>query len=254
MTPPAIPVLTTGRRSGLAHSHRESLRLACARLADLDDVEFGVRLLANTPTNFSRDRELLRRWAQAALSFGADLAEGRGAPDTAPDAPGPAAKRGAAPVAAGRRGRFAPSAVLDGGVRVIERGGGLDPGRLLVARYRSRPAPTVELFTDTLDLAEELTELLGWRQWFPPGSARSAALAHEEAHRRLHDDKRLRHCLKQRLGHTAWHLGRHRLLGHVAGADELAAHGYARAAGGLSRSPLLLTAALASATQTIETN
>ncbi|MZE72754.1 hypothetical protein GTW93_27940, partial [Streptomyces sp. SID5789] len=40
-------------------------------------------------------------------------------------------------------------------------------------------------------------------------------------------------------------LGRLRVPGHVAGAEEVAAHAYARTVCGLGRSPLLLTAALA---------
>lgn len=39
------------------------------------------------------------------------------------------------------------------------------------------------------------------------------------------------------------------LYGHVAGADEIAAHAHARTVCGLGRSPLLLTAALATAAE-----
>lgn len=177
-------------------------------LARTDDIEWAVRLLAATPTHEGRDPLLLRRWALAADAFGAALA----------------------PVA--------PTA------RVVERDGGLAQG--LLARYRSRP-PTVELYTDTLALAERVVDEHGWRAWYPPGSVRAAALAHEAVHAHLHHGP-ARAALTRALGHTALRLGRWRLPGHVAGAEEVAAHAYARTVCGLGRSPLLLTAALAAVT------
>ncbi|MER7691773.1 hypothetical protein [Streptomyces sp. NPDC097610] len=173
----------------------------------VDDVEWGVRLLAATPTHEGRDRELLRQWARRADEFGSGLE----------------------PV---------PSAA-----RVIERDDGLE--RMLLARSTSRP-PTVELYTDTLSLAEELVDARGWRAWYPPGSVRAAALAHEAVHAHLHHGP-AKAALKQALGHTVLRLGRHRVAGHVAGAEEVAAHAYARTVCGLGRSPLLLTAALRAA-------
>ncbi|MEU4612378.1 hypothetical protein [Streptomyces umbrinus] len=173
-------------------------------LASVDDVEWGVRLLAATPTHEGRDRELLRQWARRADEFGSRLAP---VPSTA---------------------------------RVVERDDGLE--RMLLARYTSRP-PTVELYTDTLALAEELVEARGWRAWYPPGSVRAAALAHEAVHAHLHHGP-AKAALKQTLDHTVLRLGRHRVAGHVAGAEEVAAHAYARTVCGLGRSPLLLTAAL----------
>lgn len=203
----------------LAPARRDVLRAECGRLARRGDVEFGVRVLANTPTHEGRDTAVLRQWAAAAMAFGA---EGAGLLEGRPPA--------------------------HSGVTVRESTGGLDPGRMLLARYVSRPAPTVELFTDTLALAEELVDLLGWREWFPPGSTRQAALVHEQAHELFHHDKTLRAALKKRLGHR-WLGGR--LPAHVAGADELAAHAAAQAALGLPRTPLLLTAALARAAQAL---
>ncbi len=100
------------------------------------------------------------------------------------------------------------------------------------------------MYTDTVERAEQLVAERGWRHWFPPGSVRAAALAHEQAHAWLHH-AHVRTAFKRTLGHTALRLGRHRLYAHVAGADELAAHAFARAACGLGRSPLLLTEALA---------
>jgi len=176
-------------------------------LASVDDIEWGVRLLAATPTQEGRDRELLRQWARRADEFGSRLT----------------------PV---------PSAA-----RVVERDGGLE--LMLLARYTSRP-PTVELYTDTLTLAEELVDTHGWRAWYPTGSVRAAALAHEAVHARLHHGPE-KAALRQALGHTVLRLGRHRVAGHVAGAEEVAAHAYARTVCGLGRSPLLLTAALRAA-------
>ncbi|MGW7091681.1 hypothetical protein [Streptomyces sp. NPDC054874] len=185
-------------------------RTAISALEAEDDIEFGARLLANTPTHEGRDPELLRHWARTADAFGAAL----------PPVPATA--------------------------RIVESGGGLAKG--LLARYTSRPVPTVELFTDTLALADELIDLLGWRDRYPAGSVRAAAIAHEAVHERLHHGP-AKKALKQALGHVVLRAGRHTLYGHVAGADEIAAHAHARTVCGLGRSPLLLTAALATAAE-----
>jgi hypothetical protein len=171
------------------------------------DLDLAVRLLAGTPTHESRDQLTLRQWAVAAEEFGA---------------------------------RMTPAPVH---ARVVERDDGLAAG--LLARYRSRP-PVVELYVDTIDRAERLVTERGWRHWFPEGAVRAAALAHEEAHAWL-DRPPVRAEFKRVLGHTVLRLGRRRLYAHVAGADEVAAHAYARVACGLGRSPLLLTEALAAA-------
>ncbi|OON82310.1 hypothetical protein [Streptomyces tsukubensis] len=175
-------------------------------LEALDDEEFGVRLLAATPTQEGRDPDRLRQWARAAAEFGAAL----------PAVPSSA--------------------------RIVERDDGL--GRGLLARCTTRPVPTVELFTDTLARAEELIDARGWRGWYPAGSVRAAALAHEAVHERLHHGP-AKAELRRALGHVVLKVGRHRVYGHVAGADEIAAHAHARVVCGLGRSPLLLTAALA---------
>ncbi|MEV2246351.1 hypothetical protein [Streptomyces sp. NPDC049970] len=180
---------------------------AATREAD-DDLGHAVRLLAATPTHEARDPELLRHWARTAEAFGSALA--------------PAACR----------------------ARITERSDGLERG--LLARYTSRPAPTVELFTDTLAAAEALIDARGWRHWYPPGSVREAALAHEAVHEQLHHGP-AKAALKRALGHVVLRAGRFRLYGHVAGAEEIAAHAYARTVCGLGRSPLHLTAALADA-------
>ncbi|RYJ29884.1 hypothetical protein CU044_1708 [Streptomyces sp. L-9-10] len=178
---------------------------AVRELAELDDIEFAVRLLAATPTQEGRDPGLLRQWAYAAEEFGAGLDPARCT------------------------------------ARIVERDGGLERG--LIARYTSRP-PAVELYTDTLAAAEELVDRLGWRDWYPVGSVRAAALAHEAVHQRLHRGP-AKAALRRSLGHVVLRLGRRTVYGHVAGADEIAAHAHARAVCGLGRSPLLLTAALA---------
>ncbi|MBM9617306.1 hypothetical protein ACFQ60_45355 [Streptomyces zhihengii] len=178
-----------------------------APVIDAHDLDLAVSLLAGTPTHEDRDPELLRRWALAATEFGS---------------------------------RMTPAAEP---VRVVERDGGLAAG--LLARYRSRP-PVVEVYTDTVRRAEALIDERGWRDWYPQGSVRAAALAHEQAHAWLHH-ARVRAEFKRALGHTALRLGRRRLYAYVAGADELAAHAYAHTACGLGRSPLLLTEALGAA-------
>ncbi|MEU0127166.1 hypothetical protein [Streptomyces sp. NPDC006289] len=180
---------------------------AATREAD-DDLGHAVRLLAATPTHEARDPELLRHWARTAEAFGSALA--------------PVACR----------------------ARITERADGLERG--LLARYTSRPAPTVELYTDTLAAAEALIDARGWRHWYPPGSVREAALAHEAVHEQLHHGP-AKAALKRALGHVVLRAGRFRLYGHVAGAEEIAAHAYARTVCGLGRSPLHLTAALADA-------
>ncbi|MBO8196348.1 hypothetical protein ITI46_32610 [Streptomyces oryzae] len=223
------------------------MRAECTRLAELDDAEFGVRLLANTPTHEGRDPALLDRWAKAATAFGAELAAdggARGPGRHGSDVHGPGGD-GPGSHQPGAHGHDRHGS----GARVVERDGGL--GQLLLARYVSRPAPAFELYVDTLALGEELAGWLGWRGWFPAGALREAALAHETAHCLLHGDRALRRALRERVGHTALRLGRLRVPGHVAGADELAAHGYAAARCGLGRTPLLLTAALASAARAL---
>ncbi|MFD4026265.1 hypothetical protein ACFWRV_22565 [Streptomyces sp. NPDC058576] len=172
-----------------------------------EDVELGIRLLAGTPTQEGRDPELLRRWVLTATEFGEGLAAG--------------------PCRA----------------RIVEREGGLE--RKLLARYTSRP-PTVELYVDTIALAERLVDERGWGHWYPQGSVRAAALAHEAAHHELHHGPAKKE-LRQLLDHQVLRLGRWKVTGHVAGAEEIAAHAYARTACGLGRSPLHLTAALAAA-------
>ncbi|MBM7440678.1 hypothetical protein [Streptomyces sp. HB132] len=173
-----------------------------------DDLGLAVRLLASTPTHEGRDPELLRHWARTAEAFGAALA--------------PVPCR----------------------ARITERADGLERG--LLARYTSRPAPAVELYTDTLAAAEALIDARGWRHWYPRGSVREAALAHEAVHEQLHHGP-AKAALKHALGHVVLRAGRFRLHGHVAGAEEIAAHAYARTVCGLGRSPLHLTAALADA-------
>ncbi|MFJ4714307.1 hypothetical protein [Streptomyces sp. NPDC088785] len=180
---------------------------AGAELAATADVEHGARFLGSLALHEGRDPAQLRRWAAAAAAFGAGLA----------------------PCGADSR------------VRIVESTGGLERG--LLARYTSRP-PTVELYTDSVAAAERLVLAHGWRDWFPAGSVRAAALAHETVHERLHHGPG-RAALKAALGHTVLRLGRLRVDGHVAGAEELAAHAYAQTVCGLGRSPLLLSAALA---------
>ncbi|MFF1816779.1 hypothetical protein ACFVWG_05760 [Kribbella sp. NPDC058245] len=123
----------------------------------------------------------------------------------------------------------------DATVQIVEREGGVRKGELLLAEHQRG---TVIVYTDSLRFAEKLARQRGWP--VTRASLRQAAVAHEVAHHRL--DVRE---LNRRLGHTALRLGRFRLRGHVAGADEIAAHRFAHRRSGLAVSPLLLTAALA---------
>ncbi|MFE2939993.1 hypothetical protein ACFXKG_13180 [Streptomyces sp. NPDC059255] len=186
---------------------RRTATRAGTGLAAVEDVEYGARLLGSLTLHEGRDPALLRHWAATAAEFGAALVP----------------------------------AAMPASFRIVERGDGLERG--LLARYTSKP-PTVELYTDSVDAAERLVAAYGWREWFPAGSVRAAALAHEAVHERLHHGPE-RTALKEALGHIALRLGRLRVLAHVAGAEELAAHAYAQSVCGLGRSPLLLSAALA---------
>jgi hypothetical protein len=197
--------------AALSARHRRALIADCERIAQRPDLDFAVDLFSELPTNGGRDADVLREWAVRACAFGAGLHL-----DDAHVSP----------------------------LHIIERADGLE--QMLLARYSSRPVPTVELYTDTLALAEELTDLLGWSDWFPAGSLRAAACAHEMAHCHL-QLREVKHQLKHALDATALRIGRRRIVAHIVGADELAAHSYAQTAGNLGRSPLLLTAAIACA-------
>ncbi|GAB2986195.1 hypothetical protein LWP59_10135 [Amycolatopsis acidiphila] len=119
-------------------------------------------------------------------------------------------------------------------IEVVERDGGLREGELLLAEYQKS---TVTLYRDSLARVEKLAARKGWA--VSREGLRRAAVAHELVHHRL--DVRE---LNRRLGHTAARLGRLRIRGHVAGADEIVAHRFAHRRSGLGVSPLLLTTAL----------
>ncbi|MFC4565172.1 hypothetical protein ACFO4E_25225 [Nocardiopsis mangrovi] len=184
-----------------------------AELAALDDVELAARLLAATPTHEGRSPERLREWARTALAVGAEMADDTDAADGGTD------------------------------LQVTESAGGLRRDEVLLAEYRHRArGGTVVLYTDALDYAHGVAEAAGWAADFPREAVRAAALHHERAHRLLHGARGRE--LRRRLDHTAAAVGRLRIRGHVVGADEIAAHAYARRRGRMRRSPLLLTAAL----------
>ncbi|KAA9150174.1 hypothetical protein FPZ12_041735 [Amycolatopsis acidicola] len=125
-------------------------------------------------------------------------------------------------------------AAEDEDVPVVERDGGVTDGELLLAEYRKG---TVTVYRDSVARMTKMATRRGW-----PVSAdalRKAAVAHELAHHRI--DVRE---LNRRLGHTAARLDRFRVRGHVAGADEIAAHRFAHRRSGIGVSPLLLSTAL----------
>ncbi|CAL9370949.1 hypothetical protein SUDANB121_00870 [Nocardiopsis dassonvillei] len=184
-----------------------------ARIGAADEVDLAAGLLSLLPLHEGRDPGTLKEWAARALDFGRELAER--APDADADAP-----------------------------RVVEEARGLSPGEVLLAEYLHRPSgDRIVVHTDALDYAHRVARAAGWGRDFPPRAVREAALAHEEAHRMLHGGRG--RALRDRLGHDLLRLGPLRLRGHVAGADEIAAHAYARVRCGLRRSPLALTAAIA---------
>lgn len=185
-------------------AERERLR----RLARIDDVGLGTRLLRGIPTNEARAEEQIVEWSGRSQGFGRSLARSR------------------------------PSA--DDRVSVVERSGGLDHGAAVIARYTSKDH-VVELFTDSVDFCERLVDDLGWRDLFPAGSIRAAAIEHERAHEIIGRDRAL--ALREAIGHELVRIGPFRRLAYVAGADELAAHAFAQSSLGLARSPLLITAA-----------
>ncbi|RSN60817.1 hypothetical protein DMH01_16235 [Amycolatopsis sp. WAC 04182] len=122
-----------------------------------------------------------------------------------------------------------------GEIQVVEREGGVSDGELLIAEHQRG---SVIVYTDALRRVEKLARARGWP--ITREALRRAAVAHELAHHRL--DVRE---LNRRLGHTAFRLGPLRVRGHVAGAEEIAAHRFAHHRSGLAVSPLLITTALA---------
>jgi hypothetical protein len=111
------------------------------------DVDLAVDLLRATPTHERRDDAQLRDWAEIALAYGDELADG---PDPETD------------------------------VEIVERTGGVRDGELLIAEYRK---PTITLYRDSLALLEKIAKREGW----PVSAAalRKAAVAHELLHDRL---------------------------------------------------------------------
>jgi hypothetical protein len=193
-------------------------------LLHLDDTDLGASLLATSPTHESRPGELLREWAAVASRFGAELARDTEVSDT----DGLAAATGLA---------------------VVHADGGITPSRLTLAQYVSRP-PSIRIFDDAVGEAEELVELLGWRAWFPHGSVQDAAICHEVVHHMLRGPGGK--VLKTRLDHVLFRVGPVTLRGHVLGADEVAAHSFARSVCGLRKSPLLISAALREASEFVD--
>jgi hypothetical protein len=181
----------------------------CAELAGRSDADIGGELLGQLPVHAAVDPATLSGWAASAFAFGRELAR---------SAPGPA---------------LPP---------VTETTGGVEPGRrILLAEYRSRPA-RVLIYRDAVERAEALVDELGWRDWYPAGSVRAAAVAHETAHQLLHGPAAA--ALRRRVGKVALRIGRWSAPAHVVGAGEMAAHGFAAESARLGRTPVLLTAAL----------
>lgn len=200
-----------------------------ARIGTASDEELAADLLALTATHEGRDRDLLLSWAATALRFGERMADDD------------AASAGADVDTGGTE------AVEDAGnaVRVEERAvGGLRPGEVLLAEYLHRArGDRVVVYADALDHAHRVARDAGWGRELTRAALRETALAHEHAHRMLHEGRGRE--LRRALDHVLVRLGPLRLRGHVVGADEIAAHAYARRRAGLGRSPIALTAAIA---------
>lgn len=200
-----------------------------ARIGAASEEELAADLLALTATHEGRDRDLLLSWAATALRFGERMADED------------AASAGADVDTGGTE------AVEDAGsaVRVEERAvGGLRPGEVLLAEYLHRASgDRVVVYADALDHAHRVARDAGWGRDLTPAALRETALAHEHAHRMLHEGRG--RALRRELDHVLVRLGPLRLRGHVVGADEIAAHAYARRRSGLRRSPIALTAAIA---------
>jgi hypothetical protein len=193
------------------------LAARCAALPALDEAVLGARLLAALPTHESRPASLLREWTGLASRLGAELADEAGG--------------------AGPEGLAAQA-----GLPIIqEADGGLTRTSLTLAQYGTRP-PAIRIFGDATAVAEDVVGALGWRAWFPPGSVRDVAVCHEVAHHLLHGPAAA--ALKRRLDHVLLRMGPVTVRGHVVGADEIAAHSFARSVCLLPKSPLLITLAL----------
>ncbi|MGO1052336.1 hypothetical protein [Crossiella sp. CA198] len=173
----------------------------------MTELDRAVWLLRATPTHEHREEHTLRRWARIALDFGRELAHTARPPDIP--------------------------------VHRVE--GGHHPDELVLAEYRPN-RPRILLYTDAIIAVQDILRGQGPAETFPPEIVEAAAIAHEQAHHRLHGTagRELRH----RLDHTALTLGRIRLRGHVLGADEIAAHSYARHVLGGQHCPLRLTQTL----------
>jgi hypothetical protein len=198
----------------------------CAELAELDDTDLGATFLGRQQMHAHRPAELQRRWARIALAAGRTAAQDAAVAPTMDRAADPAGW------------------AADAGLTVVSARAGLRPGWVVVAEYVQR-RHEVRIHEDVLELAERLVDRLGWREWYPAGALRSAAIAHELGHRAVHRDAARE--LRTSLGLCTLRLGRYRRYGHVSGTPELFAHGYAQQTCALGRSPLLLTFALAAA-------
>ncbi len=176
--------------------------------------------------------------SRSGTSGASDVPDRSGTSGT-PEVPSDAGARGSSGAVS------APSRTGPSDLRVEERAcGGLRPGEVLLAEYLHRASgDRVVVYADALDHAHRVARDAGWGRDLTPAALRETALAHEHAHRMLHDGRG--RALRRELDHVLVRLGPLRLRGHVVGADEIAAHAYARRRAGLRRSPIALTAAIA---------
>jgi hypothetical protein len=181
------------------NQHADELRQLCDPLAQQSDEELGTQLLAALPVH-TRPRAQLRQWSRTCVDFGRELSEAAG---TAVDEQSWAARHG---------------------VEVIEQAA-RTPQSLVIAQYTTRP-PRIVLYTETVQFAEAVIDILQWRTDFGDQPVRTLAIRHEIAHRTL--DRAASRELSRRLGVRSVGLGPIRLTGHVLGADELVCHAFAQ--------------------------
>jgi hypothetical protein len=211
-----VPSLAARRRA--IRERAEELQARCTPLLALDDAELGGRLLAGSSVHAQRPAEQLVSWARIAVDFGHELAQRH--PEAADAETWARAER----------------------ISIVESDDPAAAEQMVIARFTTRPA-SILLYRATLEFADTAVDTLGWRADYPAGVLRSLAVHHEIAHRLVTGDHGRE--LKRRLAHQVVRLGPLSLSGHVVGADELVAHGFAHERlAELRRSPVVLTAAL----------
>ena len=125
-------------------------------------------------------------------------------------------------------------------VTLSEGPGGFGPGAWTLAQCRPQQR-RVHIFSDAIEALGRLVERAGWTSLFDPARLREVVVTHELAH--ILADRAVLRGLRMAVGHRVFTVGRLAIFGHVVGATEVMAHGFAQQACALARTPLLLNAA-----------